>query len=166
MISIFGNGVEEVVAWSWVLCLTNSSSCTACSKGNEFLTWAFLSPSISIIFLDLNWSSLHFLSSVSSSWALFVWTDWTNLLLGFGLGWAGSYSLKLVWGFCCNVYSAGSVAWGRGIVPTRWFIDLCQFDSARQRVNIVLDMHYFAKMVDSKGSLGNLFDLFDLAMLM
>ena len=40
------------------------------------------------------------------------------------------------------------------------------FDSARWRVTIVLDMHCFSKMVDSKESSTSRFDLFDLAMMM
>ena len=41
-----------------------------------------------------------------------------------------------------------------------------RFDSVRWRATIVLGMHYFSNMVDSKESLTNWSDLFDLAMAM
>ena len=119
-----GNGGEDVVVGSWICYLVTSSSCDGCSTGNWFSTWTVLSPSISMIHPDLNWRSLHSLRLVPISDVSIIWMHWTGLLFGLELGWAGSCSLKLHWGFC---YRAGSVGWGSGMVPTGWFIDLCQF---------------------------------------
>jgi hypothetical protein len=33
--------------------------------------------------------------------------DWTGLLFGLGLGWAGSCGLRLDWGFCCKAGRVG-----------------------------------------------------------
>ena len=124
MINHSRNGGEDVVSWLWVCCLFTSYSCDRCSLGNWSSTWTLLSPSVSIICPDLNWRSLHSLRWAPTYGVSMIWTHWTGLLFGFGLGWAGICALRLDWGFCCK---AGSVGWGSGIVPTGWCIDLCHF---------------------------------------